>query len=60
MGLLQGMLADGYEDVVTSDLLSLTGVAAIPFERFVSDFSARFVLDPAVPPSQPTRRGESQ
>jgi uncharacterized protein YbjT (DUF2867 family) len=60
MGLLHGMLADGYEDVVTSDLLSLTGLAAIPFERFVTDFSARFALDPAVPPPQQTRRGESQ
>jgi uncharacterized protein YbjT (DUF2867 family) len=58
MGLLQGMLADGYEDVVTTDLLSLTGVAATPFERFVSDFSARFAIDPAVPPSQQTRRGD--
>jgi uncharacterized protein YbjT (DUF2867 family) len=47
MGLLQGMFADGYEDVVTSDLISLTGVAATPFGRFVNDFSARFALDPA-------------
>ena len=49
------MLADGYEDVLTSDLSSLTGVAATPFDRFVSDFSARFALDPAVPPSPQTR-----
>jgi hypothetical protein len=47
MGLLHGMLADGYEDVVTSDLLSLTGVAATPLDRFVSDFSARIDLDSA-------------
>jgi hypothetical protein len=46
MGLLQGMFADGYEDVVTCDLISLTGVAATPFGRFVHDFSARFALDP--------------
>jgi hypothetical protein len=58
MGLLHSTLADGYEDVLTTDLLSLTGVTATPFERFVSDFSARFALDPAVPPSQQTRRGD--
>jgi uncharacterized protein YbjT (DUF2867 family) len=58
MGLLHSMLADGYEDVLTTDLLSLTGVTATPFERFVSDFSDRFALDPAVPPSQQTRRGD--
>jgi uncharacterized protein YbjT (DUF2867 family) len=57
MGLLHRMLADGYEDVLTSDLSSLTGVAATPFDRFVSDFSPRFALDPAAPPSQQTRRG---
>ena len=57
MGLLHRMLADGYEDVLTSDLSSLTGVAATPFDRFVSDFSARFALGPAAPPSQQTRRG---
>lgn len=55
MGLLHRMLADGYEDVLTSDLSSLTGVAATPFDRFVSDFSARFALDPAAPPSPQTR-----
>jgi hypothetical protein len=49
MGMLHGMLADGYEDVVTSDLSSLTGVAATPLDRFVSDFSARFTPDSAVP-----------
>ena len=49
MGLLQGMLAGGYEDVVTTDVSSLAGVAATPFDRFVSDFSARFALDSAVP-----------
>jgi uncharacterized protein YbjT (DUF2867 family) len=55
MGLLHRMLADGYEDVLTSDLSSLTGVAATAFDRFVSDFSARFALDPAAPPSPQTR-----
>ena len=49
MGLLHDMLADGYENVVTSDLNSLTGVAATPLDRFVNDFSTRFALDSAVP-----------
>jgi uncharacterized protein YbjT (DUF2867 family) len=58
MGLLHRMLAEGYEDVLTSDLRSLTGAAATPFDRFVSDFSARIALDPAAPPSQQTGRGD--
>src|SRR4051794_3341862 len=56
MGLLHGMLADGYEDVITSDLSSLTGVAATPLDRFVSDFSARFAPDSAVPGRAPDAR----
>jgi uncharacterized protein YbjT (DUF2867 family) len=42
MAALHGMLADGYEDVVTSDVRTLTGTQATPFIRFAADFSARF------------------
>ena len=42
MAALHDMLADGYEDVVTSDVKALTGIQATPFIRFATDFPARF------------------
>ena len=48
MGMLQAMLAEGYEDVVTADLGSLVGEAATTLDRFVGDFAARFAPDPAI------------
>ena len=47
------MLADGYEDVVTDEVSSLTGAAATPFARFATDFTARFAPTPAVAGGQP-------
>ena len=58
MGTLQGMLAEGYEDVVTADLSSFVGQAGTTVDRFVADFAARFAPDPAVagrPRSEPQR-----
>jgi uncharacterized protein YbjT (DUF2867 family) len=42
MAALHGMLADGYEDVVTSDTSALTGAPATTLDRFAADFCARF------------------
>ena len=50
MAALHGMLADGYEDVITPDIAALTGAPATPLARFATDFSARFD-----PPSRPIR-----
>jgi uncharacterized protein YbjT (DUF2867 family) len=47
MAALHGMLADGYEDVVTSDLSALTGTPAITLARFAADFAARFTAPSA-------------
>jgi hypothetical protein len=42
MAALHGMLADGYEDVLTSDTSALTGAPATTLDRFAADFCARF------------------
>ena len=47
MAALHGMLADGYEDIVTSDLSALTGTPAITLARFAADFAARFTAPSA-------------
>ena len=52
MAALHRMLADGYEDVVTSDVSALTGTPATTFARFAADFSTRFTPTPATPGSQ--------
>jgi uncharacterized protein YbjT (DUF2867 family) len=53
MATLHGMLANGYEDVVTADLDDLIGAPAISFDRFVADFSDRFAPTPIAPASRP-------
>ena len=40
MAKLHGMLADGYEDVVTDDVRTVTGAEPRPLARFAEDFSA--------------------
>jgi uncharacterized protein YbjT (DUF2867 family) len=52
MAALHGMLADGYEDVITPDVSALTGAPATPLARFAADFSARLTAAPATPGSQ--------
>jgi uncharacterized protein YbjT (DUF2867 family) len=52
MAALHGMLADGYEDVVTFDVSALTDSPATTLDRFATDFSARFTPAPATPRSQ--------
>jgi uncharacterized protein YbjT (DUF2867 family) len=52
MAALHRMLADGYEDLVTSDVSALTGTPATTFARFAADFSTRFTPAPATPGSQ--------
>jgi hypothetical protein len=52
MAALHRMLADGYEDLVTSDVSALTGTPATTFARFAADFSTRFTPAPATPRSQ--------
>ena len=47
MAALHRMLADGYEDVVTSDLSALTGTPATTLARFAADFAARFTAPSA-------------
>jgi uncharacterized protein YbjT (DUF2867 family) len=47
MAALHGMLADGYEDVITPDVSALTGAPATPFARFAADFCARFTPNAA-------------
>ena len=42
MAALHGMLANGYEDVVTPDVSDLAGGPATPLARFATDFTARF------------------
>jgi uncharacterized protein YbjT (DUF2867 family) len=42
MAALHRMLADGYEDVVTSDTSALTGAPTTTLDRFAADFCARF------------------
>jgi uncharacterized protein YbjT (DUF2867 family) len=49
MAVLHGMLADGYEDLVTNDVATLTGVPPTPLDRFARDVRDRFV--PASAPS---------
>ena len=39
MARLHGMLADGYEDVVTDDFRTVTGTGPRPLARFAEDFS---------------------
>jgi uncharacterized protein YbjT (DUF2867 family) len=39
MAKLHGMLADGYEDVVTDDFRTMTGTGPRPLARFAEDFS---------------------
>jgi uncharacterized protein YbjT (DUF2867 family) len=53
MAALHGMLADGYEDVVTDEVSALTGGPATPLARFATDFTARFAPNPAVAGGQP-------
>jgi hypothetical protein len=40
MAKLHGMLADGYEEVITDDVRMVTGMEPRPLERFAEDFSA--------------------
>jgi uncharacterized protein YbjT (DUF2867 family) len=53
MAALHGMLADGYEDVVTNEVSSLTRALATPLARFATDFTARFAPNAAVAEGQP-------
>ena len=53
MAALHGMLANGYEDVVTDEVSSLTGAPATPLARFATDFAARFAPNGAVAGGQP-------
>ena len=46
MAALHGMLADGYEDVVTTDTAALTGAPPTPLGRFADDFHAHFTRVP--------------
>ena len=39
MAKLHGMLADGYEEVVTDDFRTVTGTGPRPLARFAEDFS---------------------
>ena len=39
MAKLHGMLADGYEEVITDDVRMVTGIEPRPLERFAEDFS---------------------
>jgi uncharacterized protein YbjT (DUF2867 family) len=39
MAKLHGMLADGYEEVITDDVRTVTGIEPRPLERFAEDFS---------------------
>jgi uncharacterized protein YbjT (DUF2867 family) len=52
MAALHRMLADGYEDVVTSDTSAATGAPATTLDRFAADFCARFAPLP-LPGRQP-------
>jgi hypothetical protein len=47
------MLGNGYEDVVTDEVSSLTGAPATPLARFATDFTARFAPNAAVAEGQP-------
>jgi uncharacterized protein YbjT (DUF2867 family) len=47
MAALHGMLADGYEDVLTPDVSALADGPATPLARFATDFSARFTPNAA-------------
>ena len=49
MAMLHGMLADGYEDLVTNDVARLTGAPPTPLDRFGQDVRDRFA--PASAPS---------
>ena len=42
MARLHGMLADGYEDVVTDDVFTVTGTRPRPLAQFARDFTAVF------------------
>jgi uncharacterized protein YbjT (DUF2867 family) len=53
MAALHGMLANGYEDVVTDEVSSLTRAPATPLARFATDFTARFAPNAAVAEGQP-------
>jgi uncharacterized protein YbjT (DUF2867 family) len=53
MAALHGMLADGYEDVVTADTAALTGAPATPLDRFAADFHAHFTRVLVPPGGQP-------
>jgi len=53
MAALHGMLADGYENVVTDEVSALTGAPATPLARFATDFTARFAPNAAVTGGQP-------
>ena len=47
MAALHAMLADGYEDLVTSDVAALTGVPPTPLDRFAEDARDRLAPGPA-------------
>jgi uncharacterized protein YbjT (DUF2867 family) len=53
MAALHGMLGNGYEDVVTDEVSSLTGAPATPLARFATDFTARFAPNAAAAGGQP-------
>jgi uncharacterized protein YbjT (DUF2867 family) len=53
MAVLHAMLADGYEDLVTNDVATLTGVPPTPLDRFAEDVHDRFAPAPAPSAGQP-------